>query len=99
MPTENVMSTDAVASAPLKTNLRFPNATLNCGLDIRRIELAYEKGSAKLSRQEAKDLVIEWLNAGCPTATTKEDIPEIEEDLRRLLAPDFKNLSVTVDLA
>jgi len=98
MPTENVMSTGAVASAPLKTNLRFPNATLNCGLDIRRIELAYEKGSAKLSRQEAKDLVIEWLNAGCPTAT-EQDIPEVEEDLRRLLAPDFEGLSVTVDLA
>lgn len=98
MSAKNVMSTSAVASAPLKTNLRFPNAALNCSLDIKRIELAYEKGTAKLSRQEAKDLVIEWLNAGCPTAT-EEDVPEIEEDLRQLLAPDFGGLSVTVHLA
>jgi hypothetical protein len=87
-----------MTSAPLKTNLRFPNTTLNCNLDIKRVELAYEKGSAKLSRQEAKDLVIEWLGAGCPAAT-EEDVPEIEEDLRQLLAPDFERLSVTLHLA
>jgi hypothetical protein len=86
------------ALAPLKTHLRFPHATLRADFEIKYVLLSYEKGTATVTDQEAKDLILDWLNDVWPQAT-ETDIPEIESDIEALLGPEYEALSVHVALA